>query len=377
MMEAHVKKKNNLPKVIKDNGNPMISRKEPQPEINLLVTENVNENSPHNVDKSNENILKSKTISTKTNQKIDSKQECKKKPMPKCLWNNYHSNKLSLKNDSTIQNIPVIDNFGVPAAGLQVITRKSNKDILLKNKENVEEKTDKKLLELTKDISSRLNENVYSKEGEYIINQTRIILDLPKLAIKVKSEGFVVVALTEYSNWIEAVRNINIEDLNKVSDDDLKSQFKLYLSRLEIMTRDYSVKDLTDLDSKILIRNFFDPDKKLYLGIEMILHSMAVASIKQSCESILESFVSKYENHFDARRNVDEETANEEFEIAVNGPNLAHSNSIIIEAMDLYWKGKPWHFYRTSSIKRFVNPNGISCVLNRLDSIQNHLPIMN
>ena len=108
-----------------------------------------------------------------------------------------------------------------------------------------------------------------------------------------KSEGFVVVALTEYSNWIEAVRNINIEDLNKVSDDDLKSQFKLYLPRLEIMTRDYSVKDLTDLDSKILIRNFFDPDDKLYLDIEIILHSMAVASIKQSCESILQSFVSK------------------------------------------------------------------------------------
>ena len=33
--------------------------------------------------KSNENILKSKTISTKTNQKIDSKQECKKKTYTK------------------------------------------------------------------------------------------------------------------------------------------------------------------------------------------------------------------------------------------------------------------------------------------------------
>jgi len=55
---------------------------------------------------------------------------------------------------------------------LQVITRRSNKDILLKKEENVEEKTDKKLLELTRDISKRLNENVFSKEGEYIINQT-------------------------------------------------------------------------------------------------------------------------------------------------------------------------------------------------------------
>ena len=35
---------------------------------------------------------------------------------------------------------------------------------------------------------------------------------------------------------------------------------------------------------------------------------MAVA-FNQSCESIMERFVSKYENHFDARTNVDEETA--------------------------------------------------------------------
>ena len=72
----------------------------------------------------------------------------------------------------------------------------------------------------------------------------------------------------------------------------------------------------------------------------MILHFMAVASIKQSFENILESFVPKYENHFDARRNVEEEAANEEFEIAVNGPNLAHSDSVIIEAMNLLWNVK-------------------------------------
>ena len=42
-----------------------------------------------------------------------------------------------------------------------------------------------------------------------------------------------------------------------------------------------------------------------------------------SSESVLESVVLHYENHFDARRSTNEETANEEFEIPVNGPNLA------------------------------------------------------
>ena len=77
------------------------------------------------------------------------------------------------------------------------------------------------------------------------------------------------------------------------------------------------------------------------------------------------------------RRNVDEETANEEFEIAVNGPNLAHSDSVIIEAMNTHWKGKPWHFYKTSVDKILVNPSGTSNVVKHLKSIQNHLPIMN
>ena len=47
------------------------------------------------------------------------------------------------------------------------------------------------------------------------------------------------------------------------------------------------------------------------------MHAMAVQS---SFESILESYVSQYEIHFDERRNLDEYTANEEFKISVNGP---------------------------------------------------------
>ena len=54
----------------------------------------------------------------------------------------------------------------------------------------------------------------------------------------------------------------------------------------------------------------------------------------------MESFVSNYEKHFDERRNVDEVTANEEFEICDNGPNLANSEGVIEEVLDLLWGGK-------------------------------------
>ena len=85
----------------------------------------------------------------------------------------------------------------------------------------------------------------------------------------------------------------------------------------------------------------------------MIMQAMAVSAVKHSCESILESFVSRYENHFDARRGTNEETANEEFEIAVNGPNLGNCDAVVIEAMNDYWnsRGGSWHFFRVSVVE--------------------------
>ena len=90
----------------------------------------------------------------------------------------------------------------------------------------------------------------------------------------------------------------------------------------------------------------------------------------------MESHVSQYEVHFDERRNVDEETVSEEFEITTNGPNLSHADSIINEAMDMHFKRKPWHFFRSSIADKLVNPIGTSNVLSRMISKSNKLPIM-
>ena len=156
----------------------------------------------------------------------------------------------------------------------------------------------------------------------------------------------------------------------------MKNQYKLFVKRLETLTSGYSVAELQKLDTKILVKKFFDPESQLFVNIEFVMHAMAVASVKHSCERIQESFVSEYENHFGEQRNVDETTANEEFEIDVNGPNLAHADAVVLEAMELYWKGKPWHFYRSSPLEKLVNLSGISSTLKRLASVKNSLSIM-
>ena len=108
----------------------------------------------------------------------------------------------------------------------------------------------------------------------------------------------------------------------------------------------------------------------------MIMQAIAVSCVKQSCESILESMVSTYEHHFNGMRNMDEDNINEEFFIAVNGPNLAHCNSVVEKAMTLYWKGYDWHFYRTCLTHQLKEFDGDSKVLHRLLNTSSKFPFM-
>ena len=50
--------------------------------------------------------------------------------------------------------------------------------------------------------------------------------------------------------------------------------------------------------------------------------------------------MSRFENHFDMRRNVDEDASNQEFEITSNGPNLANCDGVVKDAMEDYWRSK-------------------------------------
>ena len=85
----------------------------------------------------------------------------------------------------------------------------------------------------------------------------------------------------------------------------------------------------------------------------------------------------RYENHFDARRSTDEDTSNQEFEIAVNGPNLAHCETVVSEAMYLYWGSKSkdglgdWHV--VEKLKKYDDK---SEVLHRILNQKNNLPFM-
>ena len=101
------------------------------------------------------------------------------------------------------------------------------------------------------------------------------------------------------------------------------------------------------------------------------MQAITVYCVKQSVESVLESLVSKYENHFTHNRNMDENNINEEFEIATNGPALPFCAKVVEEAMNKYWDGKPWHFYRKT-----FDPQNESKVIKKLKQRHGKFPFM-
>ena len=295
----------------------------------------------------------------------------------KCLWPIYHKSKETLQERNEIGNIPIFMQYGVQSAGLQSETRRQSANARSNNRD-AEENADKKIQSLVEEIHQGLKFEVYDQETISVIEATKTVLDLPAIAnmLHAPDGGSIKISTTEFPSFLRAVDQIPIRSLKTVPTNILKEQYKEFLERLEKLTGAYTSEQLKDLDPKYLIKKFFDQKENLFTNIEMIMQAIAVSCVKQSCKSVLESLVSQYENHFSSNRNIEEDHVNEEFFISVNGPNLAHCNSVIEEAMDKYWKQKDWHFLRMSLSDHLKDFDGDSKVLNRFFNEKSKFPFM-
>ena len=93
---------------------------------------------------------------------------------------------------------------------------------------------------------------------------------------------------------------------------------------------------------------------------------------------MVESLVSRYEIHFDKERQLTEEHALNEMEIAENGPKFAKADRILKAAMNTYWEKKTfsgeWNFtHRSEDIRTF---SGKSKVMTKLMNETSKLSFM-
>ena len=79
------------------------------------------------------------------------------------------------------------------------------------------------------------------------------------------------------------------------------------------------------------------------------MHAICAAAVKVSVESDVESLLSRYEKHLKADRQMNEDNAEEEMEIAENGPLLVHADNLLNQAMNKYWNNSEWHFIKTKT----------------------------
>ena len=60
------------------------------------------------------------------------------------------------------------------------------------------------------------------------------------MALKMKKTGGnpIIVSITEFPKFMDAVQNVPVDSLKKVPEDELKSQFRSYLEKLKALTDD-------------------------------------------------------------------------------------------------------------------------------------------
>ena len=98
---------------------------------------------------------------------------------------------------------------------------------MIKNSEDIEEKTNEKLIQLTSDLAKHLKEDVISEEARKVIEYTCVILDLPALVKHLRAPGAspVNVSIKTFHKFYDAIIKIPITSLEQVPQDELRRQF--------------------------------------------------------------------------------------------------------------------------------------------------------
>ena len=309
-----------------------------------------------------------------------------------CLTPHYHKALQSLKKDGTIQNVTVLDKWPTKGAGLNISTRSqrlqakqskyfsqpqrpeadgdSDEDIIVAESEDTDEFHNQiggKLAAFADKLSSDLSEQVVNEKERELIGQTKVILDVKELMINLRSSGLSpeVFASISFPKFAAPADAMHAHGMHAVSSDILERQYRKFVSKLA----DLSPDDLSDIDSREVLKDLFNVEKKLFEDFQVILHIASTAATKSSCEAIIESYVSQYEYTANSRKNFSEEGINETFNIVKNGPPINKCDKVVNIAMKDYFKDKQPHMTTKNLFKK-------SKTILKVSNEKSNLPFM-
>jgi hypothetical protein len=216
----------------------------------------------------------------------------------KCLWPRYHNCLESLRTTEKFKGVVVKNDYESKAYNTKLARR--NEQLVLATK--VEDVTKTNLVALSRRIGSDLKKDTFDEESIKVIEIIRKVCDVKSFALAVKKNGSIQTAHQIGIEFQESSKKLT-STLDEIPDVEIKENFAKFLKVVEKYIKG---REVEKLDSKEIIKDFLR-EPELYSGVELTLHCVTVAAVKMSVESVVESLVSRYENHYDSARQLKEE----------------------------------------------------------------------
>ena len=243
-----------------------------------------------------------------------------------CSWPIFHNDIATLKETGQIVHVIQGRLVADPLRDTRA-SRRQRDAIKLLDEDKIIRKVEKRATDLVTHLSSRLEDKVYREKDIMVIKNTRVLLGASSLMQSVVTRGAPTVANLTWDKFLASSVEVDTSLLERVSAVELRVQYREYVRRLELLSKEPSKRQLSDMQ---LLELFLLPEgQHLYKDIETVMSVMVRAALMISVESIVESWISTMEHHASQRRTLGEMLLHEEMMIAINGPVLVHCDSIV------------------------------------------------
>ena len=215
---------------------------------------------------------------------------------------------------------------------------------------------------------------VYSEEDMSMVKDIRTVLDLKEKVQTVAVAGHVRAAQRSITKFMEAAQNIDPEMLEQCDMAEWREQYRTFYGKLGIIN---SLPGSENFSSMEVMVRLLNTEGELFRGCEAVIGILVQAAVMKSVESVVESWISVLEHHSSKSRPLSEDMIETEMSVAINGPTVQHSESVVAESMRMYWGGKKkvkdGYFVRKSmNIKSYF----VSKAVNKIQNTQKKNSLM-
>ena len=285
-----------------------------------------------------------------------------------CYWPIYHNDIRELKKQGTYRGVPMGQLVPEPNR-----TRQGSQQVqqnLLLDLDAIVVVTNQRATEVVTFLHSGLSAKVFDGDDE-LIEKVRYLVDVKQEMKQIKVSGAAAISNIRWIRFLETSKFFEEDLFARIGANELRTQYREFNRRFEELSKKEGSEKLTNLE---ILGKFFQPSGKMYIDIEGVLSILAKAMLSKGVESIVETWVSVLEHHSSGVRGLSQDRLDDEAMVAINGPELVHSDDIVDEAMGDYWSNirrrndKEGHFVRRSEhIKSY-------CISKAVDHMVNTVP---